>query len=223
MPSDPTSNETKQHGKNSEDFDLASLFVGPANIMTGVLGLADSGRKTVAGVMETIASLQRAAKALESLVVRLDAVVAEIEAPMKALAPELERATARLVRISEAFEGPLDRLIPGLEGAISSLDRVSISQLPDTLELVQRQVSSLLDVFRELPSGFALMGDLASRVGLSGFTGRKPIANPVAAPTPVSTTRNAKSAKKTTSKATPVVRSPAARKSSAKPKGSKSS
>jgi hypothetical protein len=168
MPKDPTSKDPKPGAsKDSEDFDLASLFVGPANIMTGVLGLADNGRKTVAGVMETIASLQRAAKALESLVVRLDAVVAEIEAPMKALAPELERATARLVRISEAFEGPLDRLIPGLEGAISSLDRVSISQLPDTLESVQRQVSSLLDVIRDIPTGFALMGDLASRVGLS--------------------------------------------------------
>ncbi len=223
MPSDPTSTDSKQHAKNSEDFDLASLFVGPANIMTGVLGLADSGRKTVAGVMETIASLQRAAKALESLAVRLDAVVAEIEAPMKALAPELERATARLVRISEAFEGPLDRLIPGLEGAISSLDRVSISQLPDTLESVQRQVSSLLDVFRELPSGFALMGDLASRVGLSGFSGRKPASTAVAAPTPIPTTKTAKPATKTAAKTTPGVRSPGTRKPSAKPKGSKSS
>lgn len=179
MPTDRSAKDSKPRGnKAAEDFDLASLFVGPANIMTGVLGLADSGRKTVGGVIETIASLQRAAKALESLAVRLDAVVAEIEAPLKVLAPELEKATARLVRVSEAFEGPLDRLIPGLEGAISSLDRVSISQLPDTLESLQRQLISILEVFRDLPRGLSAVGDLVSR---TGFASRSRTPTPKAA------------------------------------------
>jgi hypothetical protein len=166
MASTENPGKDKSSDKPPEDFDLASLFVGPANLMTGVLGLADSGRKTVSGVMETIASLQRAAKAMEALVTRLDKMVAEIEAPMKVLAPELEKATQRLVRVSEAFEAPLDRLIPGLEGAISSLDRVSLSQLPDTLEAVQRQILSVLDVVREIPRGFGPLGELVGR-GLS--------------------------------------------------------
>jgi hypothetical protein len=162
-----SANDTNDTEKQkAEEFDLASLFVGPANLMTGVLGLADSGRKTVSGVMETIASLQRAAKALEALVTRIDKMVAEIEAPMKVLAPELEKATQRLVRVSEAFEAPLDRLIPGLEGAISSLDRVSLSQLPETLEAVQRQIMSVLDVVRDIPRGFGGIGELVGR-GLS--------------------------------------------------------
>jgi hypothetical protein len=171
--------DAKSDTKSTEDFDLASLFVGPANLMTGVLGLADSGRKTVSGVMETIASLQRAAKAMEALVTRLDKMVAEIEAPMKVLAPELEKATQRLVRVSEAFEAPLDRLIPGLEGAISSLDRVSLSQLPETLEAVQRQILSVLDVVREIPRGFGPLGELVGR-GLSdlGLGRPKPESKP---------------------------------------------
>lgn len=175
-----TKDQTRK--SSTEDFDLASLFVGPASIMTGVLGLADSGRKTVTGVMETIASLQRAAKALETLAVRLDAVVAEIEAPLKVLAPELEKATARLVRVSEAFEGPLDRLIPGLEGAISSLDRVSVSQLPDTLESLQRQLVSILDVFRDLPRGLGAVGELVTRTGLASLA--KPQTPKAEKPTP---------------------------------------
>ena len=156
---------------STEDFDLASLFVGPTALFSGVLGLADNARKTVGGVMETIASLQRAAKALETLVARIDGIVSEIEAPMRLLAPELEKATQRLLRVSEAFEGPLDRLIPGLEGAISSLDRVAISQLPDTLEAVQRQVLNVADTFRDMTKGFGPFGELFSFVLPKGRTG----------------------------------------------------
>jgi hypothetical protein len=206
-----TSGTEKQ---KAEEFDLASLFVGPANLMTGVLGLADSGRKTVSGVMETIASLQRAAKALEALVTRIDKMVAEIEAPMRVLAPELEKATQRLVRVSEAFEAPLDRLIPGLEGAISSLDRVSLSQLPETLEAVQRQIISVLDVVRDIPRGFGGLTELVGR-GLSdlGIGRAKPESQtkleaavevqPPATPTKKATAKKATAKKPTAKKTTP--------------------
>jgi hypothetical protein len=208
MASSAKPDSDKSSGKSAEDFDLASLFVGPANLMTGVLGLADSGRKTVSGVMETISSLQRAAKALEALVTRLDKMVAEIEAPMKVLAPELEKATQRLVRVSEAFEAPLDRLIPGLEGAISSLDRVSLSQLPETLEAVQRQILSVLDVVREIPRGFGPLGELVGR-GLSDLgLGRTKTETKLAIPKPTSP--------KMSTKKKPTTKEPTTKKTTAK-------
>ena len=151
----------------SEDFDLSSLFVGPANIMTGMLGVADNFRKTVSGVSETIASLQRAARALELLVSRIDTIVTEVEAPMKVLVPEFEKAAKRLVRLGEVLEVPLERLVPGLEGAMSSLDRISSSALGESLEALKRQVVPLLDAFREIPRSFGL-GALTDLMGLGG-------------------------------------------------------
>lgn len=220
MASNTNQGDNKSDAKSTEDFDLASLFVGPANLMTGVLGLADSGRKTVSGVMETIASLQRAAKALEALVTRVDKLVAEIEAPMKVLAPELEKATQRLVRVSEAFEAPLDRLIPGLEGAISSLDRVSLSQLPETLEAVQRQILSVLDVVREIPRGFGPLGELVGR-GLSDLGLGRPGRPGRPEPEPEAKARKTESKTEPNPAKKPSLAKPAIKKSTGKPKPTK--
>lgn len=142
----------------NDDFDLASLFQGPGAVLSGVLGVADNARKTVGGVMETIASLQRAAVAVEQLVTRMNRLVDDLEAPMRALTPELEKSVARMQRLSAALEGPIDRLLPGLEAAVSTFDRVALSQLPETVDEARQQLQSLLDLFGEIPRRLGQLG-----------------------------------------------------------------
>ncbi len=150
----------------NDDFDLASLFQGPGAVLAGVLGVADNARKTVGGVMETIASLQRAAVAVETLVTRMNRLVDDLELPLRALTPEVEKAVARMQRVSSALEGPVDRLIPGLEAAVGAFDRVALSQLPETVDEARQQLQALLDLFSELPRRLGLLG---GRGGLAGL------------------------------------------------------
>ncbi len=150
----------------NDDFDLASLFQGPGAVLAGVLGVADNARKTVGGVMETIASLQRAAVAVEALVTRMNRLVDDLEMPLRALTPEVEKTIARMQRVSAALEGPVDRLIPGLEAAVGVFDRVALSQLPETVDEARQQLQTLLDLFSELPRRLGLLG---GRSGLASL------------------------------------------------------
>jgi hypothetical protein len=144
------------------DFDLFNLLQGPANMMNGVRGLADNGRKAIGGLLDTIASLQRAAAALELLASRVDRLVTDLEAPLRLLTPELEKAANRVLRVAEIVEGPIDRLLPGLEQAVSTFERLSVNQLPDNLDALRSQVATVVDVFAELPRKLGSLGSFGA-------------------------------------------------------------
>ncbi len=206
----------------NDDFDLASLFQGPGAVLSGVLGVADNARKTVGGVMETIASLQRAAVAVEQLVTRMNRLVDDLEAPMRALTPELEKSVARMQRLSATLEGPIDRLLPGLESAVATFDRVALSQLPETVDEARQQLQSLLELFGEIPRRLGQLGarnPLAALLPLGSFGGpRTPTSSAAlrgtSAAVPARTATSV--AKPVTAKKSAAKRPPAAKRSVAK-------
>ena len=155
------------------DFDIASLFQAPATAMAGFLGLADGARKAVTGILDTIASLQRAAAALEKLTQRMTALLDDVEAPVRALTPEFERAMAQVQRVADAFEGPVDRLLPRLENAVKTFDRVALSQLPENLDQLRDQVVAIVEVFGELPRRLAGFAQFVP--GLERLAGFRPV------------------------------------------------
>ena len=144
------------------DFDLFSLLQGPATMMSGMKDLADNGRKAVTGFLDTIASLQRAAAALEQLAGRVDRLVADLEAPLRLLSPELEKVAIRVQRIADLMDGPIDRLLPGLEQAVDTFDRIALSQLPDSLDALRSQIGSIVEVFAEVPRRLGATGGLSA-------------------------------------------------------------
>ncbi len=165
----------------NDDFDLSSLFQGPGAVISGVLGVADNARKTIGGVMETIASLQRAAVAVEQLVGRMNRLVDDLEMPMRALMPELEKSVARMQRLSAAMEGPLDRLLPSLEAAVGTFDRVALSQLPESVDEARQQMQALIEMFGEIPRRLAQLSGrtgLAALFPLSGLGSSRPTSPP---------------------------------------------
>ncbi len=144
------------------EFDLFNLLQGPATVMSGMRGLADNGRKAVSGLLDTIASLQRAAVALEQLATRVDRLVTDLETPLRLLTPELEKAANRVLRVAEMVEGPIDRLLPGLEQAVGTFERLSVNQLPDNLDALRSQVATVVEVFAELPKKLGMFGGFGS-------------------------------------------------------------
>lgn len=201
------------------DFDLASLLQAPATAVAGFLGLADGAKKAVTGILDTIASLQRAAAALEQLSARMTSLLDDIEAPVRALTPEFERAMGRFQRVADAFEGPIDRLLPGLENAVETFDRMALSQLPENMDQLREQVVTIVEVFAEFPRRMVGLAQLIP--GLERLASFRPVvrapqqaaAKPMPAPAPAK-----KSAVK---KSTP--KKPAAKKSAAKKSAPKKS
>jgi hypothetical protein len=159
--------------KDRPDFDLFSLFNGPANVMSGVWGMAENGRKAFSGIMDTIASLQRAAAAMEQMATRMDRIMNDLEAPLRILTPELEKAAERVARLAELVEGPMDRLLPGLDRAVETIDRVALSQLPENIDQLRHQVGTVVDIFAELPRRFGGLTQL-----LPGFDRLAALAKP---------------------------------------------
>lgn len=168
------------------DFDFASLLTAPATAMAGFMGLADGARKAVSGILDTIASLQRAAAALEQLSARMTSLLDDVEAPVRALTPEFERAMGRMQRLADAFEGPVDRLLPGLENAIETFDRVALSQLPENMDQLRGQVVTIVEAFSEFPRRMVGLAQLVP--GLERLAAFRPIPSivrpPAAQPTP---------------------------------------
>jgi hypothetical protein len=160
------------------DFDLASLLQAPATAMAGFMGLADGARKAVTGVLDTIASLQRAAAAMEKLTARMTALLDDIEGPVRSLTPEFERAMVRVQRVADAFEGPVDRLLPGLENAVETFDRLALSQLPENMDQLRDQVTTVIEAFSEFPrrmAGLAQFVPGLERLAVFAQTDAKPV------------------------------------------------
>jgi hypothetical protein len=173
------------------EFDLFTLLQGPANMMNGMKGLADNGRKAVSGLLDTIASLQRAAAALEQLASRVDRLVTELETPLRLLTPELEKAANRVLRVAELVEGPIDRLLPGLEQAVGTFERLSVNQLPDNLDALRSQVATVVDVFAEFPKKLGSLGGFGAVAQL--FPGLERLTNAAARLVPGSSSEPASS------------------------------
>jgi hypothetical protein len=170
------------------DFDLFTLLQGPATMMNGMKGLADNGRKAISGLLDTISSLQRAAAALEQLAARVDRLVTDLEAPLRLLTPELERAANRVLRVAELVEGPVDRLLPGLEQAVETFERLSVNQLPDNLDALRSQVTTVIEVFAELPRKLGSLGGFGAVAQL--FPGLERLTNAAARLVPGSSTED---------------------------------
>lgn len=167
---------TKEPNDVRSDFDLSSLFQAPATAMAGLLGVADGARKAVSGIIDTIASLQRAAAALEQMSGRMNTLLDDIEGPIRALTPEFERAMSRVQRIADAFEGPIDRLLPGLENAVETFDRVALSQLPENVDQLRDQIVTIVEAFSEFPRRMAGLAQFVP--GLERLAAFRPIASP---------------------------------------------
>jgi hypothetical protein len=192
------------------DFDLASLLQAPATAMAGFMGLADGARKAVTGVLDTIASLQRAAAAMEKLTARMTALLDDIEGPVRSLTPEFERAMVRVQRVADAFEGPVDRLLPGLENAVETFDRLALSQLPENMDQLRDQVTTVIEAFSEFPRRMAGLAQFVP--GLERLAVFRPIAQTDAKPVTGASSVSAQAGPKSAAAAKPSARKSPAQK-----------
>jgi hypothetical protein len=136
---------------DDQDFDFASFIQSPLALITTAMGAADTAKKTFGGLIEAVNSLQRSAAAFESILERVDTLVAAIEVPAKVLGPEMEKLANRMAAFGEVFE------------------RIPVDQLPDVIENLVGQLTSVMSGLAELPKKLGPFGDLLG--GASAFMG----------------------------------------------------
>lgn len=135
------------------DFDVNALLALPLQLFGLAAGAVETTRQTMSSVVATVESLQRSAAGLESLIRRLDDLVAVVEGPTRALIPEVERATAGLRMLTDA------------------VDLMPLDQLPQALNRLNGQLASFVDGLGDMPQRLGGIGDL---IGGLGLFGRKP-------------------------------------------------
>jgi hypothetical protein len=155
--------------------------------MMSALSAADTAKKTLTGLVEAVNSLQRSAKAFESILERIDTVVSEIEKPAKVLGPEMERLATRMTAMGDVF------------------DRVSIDQFPDLVEQLMGQLSGVVGGLADLPKRLGPLGDLlggaTAFMGLGRSSRSVPVLEPSAPPRKPATKKPAVTSKAVTKKA----------------------
>lgn len=133
------------------DFDFSSFIQSPMTMITGAMAAADTMRKTMAAMVESVQSLQKSAAALESILERVDNVVSQIEGPAKVLGPEMERLANRVATMSNLF------------------DRTPVESLPELFETFTAQMNGVLAGMSEIPKRLGPLGELfGSAVGMFG-------------------------------------------------------
>lgn len=139
----------KNEGDN--EFDFSSFIQSPMTMITGAMAAADTMRKTMGAMVESVQSLQKSAAALESILERVDNVVSQIEGPAKVLGPELERLATRVATMSNLF------------------DRTPVETLPELFETFTEQMNGVLAGMAEIPKRLGPLGELfGSAVGMFG-------------------------------------------------------
>ncbi len=181
---------------DDQEFDFASFIQSPMALMMSAVAAADTAKKTLSGLVEAVNSLQRSAKAFESILERIDTVVAQIEAPAKVLGPEMERLASRMAMVGDVFE------------------KVPIDQLPDVVEQLVGQLTSVVGGLSELPKKLGPFGDLfggaSALMGLGRSTTKALISSTSSEATDEATSTRAKPvAKKASSKPKAASKKPA--------------
>jgi hypothetical protein len=149
----------------NSDFDFGSFIQSPMTMITGAMAAADTMRKTMGAMVESVQSLQKSAAALESILERVDNVVSQVEGPAKVLGPELERLATRVATMSNLF------------------DRTPVETLPELFETFTEQMNGVLAGMAEIPKRLGPLGELfGSAVGM--FGGGRASARVAATPLP---------------------------------------
>lgn len=135
----------------NQEFDFAGFIQNPMAMMMNAKNAADTMRKTMTAMVDSVQSLQKSAAALESILERVDNVVSQIEAPAKVLGPEMERLAARVATMSNLF------------------DRTPVEALPELFETFTEQMNAVLSGMAELPKRLGPLGELfGSAAGMFG-------------------------------------------------------
>lgn len=163
--------------------DVITLLAAP--IASG-LRAVDQVRRGTEELLRTVDNLNSTLASLNETSQRVNALLAELEEPVRVAIPQLTRTIRTADEISQIVEGPLRTMAPALPAFAEAVSRTPIDAIP-------AQLSEVVNTIREMSSRMAPLAQLAENAGglfgglrLPGLGGgtRPPQRRPSSAPEP---------------------------------------
>lgn len=179
-------------GPTNDAFaDIVNLLAAP--IASGIRA-ADQLRHGVDELIRTVENVNRTMESLNEAAARVNALLADVEQPVRAMIPQITRTIEAADTITRVLEAPVRRAAPNVDKIVETLSSPAFTSLPNQLGEV---LATVADLSRRLAPLASLADNAGGLLGLAGGLripglGNKP-ANPIP---PAGTAKKAKAAAK---------------------------
>ncbi len=144
-----------QSGRTDPFSDIISLIAGP---IASVIRSFDQLRKGADELMKGLENFNRTMANLNDTAERVNGLLNDIEAPVRAILPQVTRTVKFADDFSSRLSGPLEQVVPGLVRLSETLNSPVISSLPTDL-------TSFVDAINDLVKRLSPLGQLAESAG----------------------------------------------------------
>jgi ABC-type transporter Mla subunit MlaD len=144
-----------QTGRTDPFSDIISLVAGP---IAAVIRSFDQLRKGADELMKGLENFNRTMTNLNDTAERVNALLSEIEQPVRAMLPQVTRTVKFADEFSSRMSGPMEQVIPGLVRLSETLNSPVITSLPNDL-------TSFVDAINDLVKRLSPLGQIAESAG----------------------------------------------------------
>jgi len=155
--------------------DVINMLAAP---IAGGFRTFEQFRRGVEELFRAVENVNRTMENLNEAAMRINAFLAEVEEPVRAIMPQVTRTVKAADEITSLMEGPVRATAPKIERIVETLGSPGFTALPNQLGELMQRLSPLASLAENAGGLFG-----AFRVpGLSGTP--KPAATPTPAPSP---------------------------------------
>jgi len=144
-----------QLGRTDPFSEIISVVAGP---IASVIRSFDQLRKGADELMKGLENFNRTMANLNDTAERVNGLLNDIEAPVRAILPQITRTVNLADDFSSRLSGPLEQVVPGLVRLSETLNSPVISSLPTDL-------TSFVDAINDLVKRLSPLGQLAESAG----------------------------------------------------------
>jgi len=144
-----------QLGRTDPFSEIISVVAGP---IASVIRSFDQLRKGADELMKGLENFNRTMANLNDTAERVNGLLNDIEAPVRAILPQITRTVKFADDFSSRLSGPLEQVVPGLVRLSETLNSPVISSLPTDL-------TSFVDAINDLVKRLSPLGQLAESAG----------------------------------------------------------
>lgn len=147
---------------NDAFADIVNLLAAP--IASGIRA-ADQLRHGVDEMIRAVENMNRTMENLNEAATRVNALLAEVEEPVRAMIPQLTRTVEAADAITRALEAPVRKAAPNIDKIVGTLSSPAFTSLPT-------QLTDVLSTVGDLSKRLAPLANLADNAGgLLGLAG----------------------------------------------------
>src|SRR4051812_16564655 len=190
--------------------DVINMLAAP---IAGGIRTVEQFRRGVEELFRAVENVNRTMENLNEAAMRINAFLAEVEEPVRAIIPQVTRTVRAADEITSLMEGPVRATAPRIERIVETLGSPGFTALPNQLGELMQRLSPLA----------ALAENAGGLFGAFRMPGLSSASRPAAAPAPPPPSASDRSADHPAVRTVSEVEQPAAKKSAAKKSAAKRS